>query len=257
MKRWQKVIQFFFLILPLLVIIRVTAKEAESIHFVHFNDYPPFGWEENGVMHGIYIDIINEVFVNRLGIPVEHNGFPWKRAQKMVSKKLADGFCTVITPERLEFSDPTQHSIIEVDFKIYTPKDSPQLNHLKQISSLSELKGIKLVDYAGSGWAIKNLQNAGIEVHWLQRNEQIWRFLLAGRADATVNNEWIARYSLKNEGYQDKFLELPQTMTPEPISFHIFIGKKSSFHSSLQHVDEQLKKMKEDGTIERIYEQYR
>jgi ABC-type amino acid transport substrate-binding protein len=46
-------------------------------------------------------------------------------------------------------------------------------------------------------------------------------------------------------------------MTPEPISFHLFIGKKSPFLPLLDQVDESLKQMKEDGTLERIYEQYK
>ncbi len=98
--------------------------------------------------------------------------------------------------------------------------------------------------------------DTGLDVHWLERNEQIWKFLLLGRADATVNNEWTTRYSLKKEGYSDQFLELPHPMTPEPISFHIFIGKKSPFNPILNQANEALKHMKEDGTLQRIYEQY-
>ena len=135
----------------------------------------------------------------------------------MVIDGEADGYCTVITSERLSFSDVTQQSIIDVNFKIFVSAKSPKLEQLESVTSISELKGFKLVDYAGSGWAEENLVKAGLNVHWLKRNKQIWQFLLAGRADATVNNEWTTRYSLKKEGYQDQFLELPHPMTPEPI----------------------------------------
>jgi len=235
----------------------MSASAKEKIRFVYFDDYPPFGWEENGTMRGIYIDIVNEVFKNRLKIPVEHKGFPWRRAQILVFDGAADGFCTVITPERLKFTDATQHSIIEADFKVFVPRNSSKLERLKQVSSILELRDFKLVDYAGSGWANENLVDAGLEVHWLERNEQIWKFLLLGRADATVKNEWTTRYSLKKQGYQEQFLELPHPMTPEPISFHIFIGKKSFFLPILKQADASLKQMKEDGTLQHIYEQYK
>jgi polar amino acid transport system substrate-binding protein len=255
MKRRILLVQFC--IVCAVITATVSAFAEETIRFVYFNDYAPFGWQENGAMRGLYIDIVNEVFNNRLGIPVEHQGYPWKRAQKMVMDGVADGFCTVITPERLSFSDATQHSIIDVDFKMFVPANSSKLELLRQIFSISRLKGFKLVDYAGSGWADEHLAKAGLDVYWLPRNEQIWRYLLAGRADLTVNNEWTTRYSLKKEGYQDQFVELPQPMAPEPSSFHIFIGKKSSFLPLLNQVDESLKRMKADGTLQRIYEQYK
>ena len=66
---------------------------GDTIRFVYYNDNAPFGWEENGEMQGIYIDIVNEVFKKRLGIPVEHRGYPWKRAQMMVKNGDADGYC--------------------------------------------------------------------------------------------------------------------------------------------------------------------
>ncbi len=175
----------------------------------------------------------------------------------MVMKGKADGYCTVITSERLSFSDATQQSIIDVNFKIFVPAKSPKLEQLKHVTSIPELKGFKLVDYMGSGWAKNHLVKAGLDVHLLQSNEQIWRYLLLGRADITVNNEWTTRYSLKKEGYKDQFLELPNPMTPEPISFHIFIGKKSSFLPNLKHVDKVIKQMKEDGTLQRIYDPYK
>ncbi len=43
----------------------VTAEK--TMLFVYNNDYAPFGWEENGAMQGIYIDIVNEVFKHRKG----------------------------------------------------------------------------------------------------------------------------------------------------------------------------------------------
>ncbi|MCG8619543.1 MAG: transporter substrate-binding domain-containing protein [Desulfobacterales bacterium] len=246
-----------FCILLTIVITTLSASGKETISFVYFNDYPPFGWEENGTMRGIYIDIVDEVFTNRLNIPVTHRGLPWKRAQLMVFDGTADGFCTAITPKRLKFTEATQQSIIEVNFKIFVPVNGPGLERLRHVSDLSGLKAFKLVDYAGSGWAQKNLVDRGLNVHWLQRNEQIWKFLLLGRADATVNNEWTTRYALKKEGLQEQILELPHPMTSEPISFHIFIGKKSPFHPILEQVDASLGEMKADGTLQRIHQIYK
>ncbi len=229
----------------------------ETLLFVYYSDYAPFGWEENGKMHGIYIDIVNEVFANRLGIPVEHRGYPWVRAQLMVKDGDADGFCTVITPERLSYSHASKEPIIKVDFKLFTPGNNPKLDQLKKVKSISELQGFRLVDYLGSGWAQQNLAQADLDVYWLTTNDQIWQYLLVGRADATVKNEWTTRYILKKLGYDDRIIELPHPMNREPIAFNIFIGKKSPFSRYINQVDEAIKQLRKDGTLNKIYDKYK
>lgn len=228
---------------------------GEKILFVYYHDYAPFGWAENGKMKGIYIDIVSEAFTKRLGIPVEHRGYPWKRAQKMVREGKADGYCTTVTPERLSYSLATEEPVLDVHFKIYAAIDSPRLEQLKNVKSISDLRGFKLTDYSGSGWAEENLSS--LDIQWLPTNEQIWKFLIEGRADAAVKNEWTTRYVLKELGYQDQIVELPHAMTREPTTFHIFLGKKSSFRKYLGQLNEVIIQMREDGTLDRIYDKYR
>lgn len=237
------------------VFLSTPLKGENSMLFVYFEDYPPFSWQENGTMRGIYIDIVEEALHKRLGIPVEHRGYPWKRAQRMVKIGEADSYCTTVTPERLEFSLQTQESIIEVNFKIYTAIDNPKIEKLRKVQSLQDLKGFNLVDYSGSGWAMKNL--AGHSIHWLQTNDQIWNFLIKKRADATVKNEWTTRYFLQHFEHQEQIVELPQPVNKEPIFFHIFIGKKSPFVKHLGQLDATIRQMREDGTLQRIYDTYR
>lgn len=246
-----------FLVAFVIILVSTQVSAKEKMLFVYFNDYPPFGWEENQKMRGIYIDIVNEVFENRLGISVQHKGYPWKRAQLMVKLGSADGFCTVVTPERLTFSKPTQESIIDVNFKIFAYINSPKREQLETIDSIAGLKGFKLVDYMGSGWAEENLVKAGLDIYWLAQNEQIWKLLINGRADATVKNEWTTRYALKKAGYHDQILEFSHPMNAEPTSFHIFIGNNSLFLSYRKQVDEELADMKKHGVLQRIYDQYK
>jgi len=72
-----------------------------------------------------------------------------------------------------------------------------------------------------------------------------------------VKNDWTTRYILKKLGYQGKIIELPQPITLEASSFHIFIGKNSSFLPYIKQVDGALKQMKRDGTLQRIFDQYK
>lgn len=253
----KKFVVFTALTLCILASANVNAESGKTMSFTYYHDYAPFGWEDNGKMRGIYIDTVNEALTNRLGISVEHRGFPWSRAQSMVKEGKADGFCTVITPERLKYSVAAKESLIDVNFKIFAAANNPNLDKLGKVTSIPELQGFKLVDYRGSGWAKENLEKAGLNIHWLGKNEQLWKFLAGGRADATVKNEWTTRFSLKKLGYQEKIVELPHPMLAEPTSFHIFIGKKSKFLPYLGKIDEALKNMKADGTMQSILDRYK
>ncbi len=252
MKNGKIVVCFVTVVISLFA---ASLHAKDTMLFVYYSDYAPFGWIEDGKMQGLYIDIVNEAFTNRSGIPIEHEGYPWKRAQNMVRKGKADGYCTVVTPERLTFSYASEESIIEVNFKIYAPVGSPRLNLLREVKSIPELKSFKLVDYRGSGWAEKNL--SGLDMHWLNTNIQVWKYLMKGRADATVKNEWTTRHVLKKLGYQDKIVELPNNINEKPITFNIFIGKKSPFAKYREQVNDKIRQMKQDGTLERIYDKYR
>jgi len=174
----------------------------------------------------------------------------------MVKDRTADALFTTITEERMSYSEASD-PIIEVNFKIYSRADHPKLDELRQISSLEDLHPFRLVDYYGSGWAEVNLVNAGLDVYWLNRNEQLWQFLILGRADATVKNEWTTRYILKNLDLQNKIFEMPNTMTPEPTTFHILISKKSPFRSKIEQINLAIEVMKGDGTLQRIFNQYK
>lgn len=142
----------------LTILISASVLHAENkIHFVYYNDYAPFSWSEGGKIRGLYINVVDEIFINRLGISVVYEGYPWKRAQKMVRLGKADGYCTTITPERLTYSAATKEPVIEVNFRIYTTADNPRLDQLEKVKSIQELQGFNLVEYSGSGWAEKNL----------------------------------------------------------------------------------------------------
>ncbi len=245
----------YIILLTILLLSTAPLQAADKMYFVYYYDYAPFGWSENGRMQGIYIDIVNEAIANRLGIPVIHQGLPWSRAQKMIKDGNADGYCTVITPERLSFSDPTQLPIIEVNFKVFTTANHSRLDQLKNVDSLVELKGFKLVDYRGSGWAKDNLSEQ--DVIWLDNNEQIWNLLLLKRADASVKNEWTARHELNRQGLSEKIIEMPHAMNIQPVTFHIFIGKKSPYHRQLAALNRTIEQMQTDGTLQKILDKYR
>ncbi len=235
----------FFLLFPTLAI------AAEPMSFVYYDSYRPRSWNDNGIMRGILIDIIDEAVGKRLGIPVVHTGYPWKRAQLKVQEGTADAFVTMPTKERLVYTVVGDEPVIEFALRIVTRKDHPKAGEMELITSVSELKGYRVADYLGNGWAKRNLK--GVDVVWLPEIDKLFPFLANKRADIIVASQRTL-YEMKRQGYDSQLKILPHKLSS--VSFHLCVGKKSPYKEKMKDFDLIIKEMHEDGTIERIEEFY-
>lgn len=236
----------------ILAILLVALPLHAEMKFNYYPTYAPFGWDDNGKMKGIYLDVLNHLLVDKMGIELKHKAYPWKRAQKMVKTGESDALCTVPTAGRLEYSDVVEEPVVVANFRIYASATGAKLAALKKVRSIPELKAFKMADIAGSKWAENNLKSAGLKIHWMKSTKQIFQFIIKDRADATVGNDWITRDLLKKLNFQDKIVELPTPMTSKPVSFNILISKKSPYHKLIPEINKNLKKMKADGTYDKI-----
>src|SRR4051812_13057315 len=86
------------LALGCLPLARFAAGDSLPLRIVYFDNFSPFCWvNEKGDMQGLLVDTLNEALGQRLNLSLQHNGFPWIRAQQMVKASVADAFCTVPT----------------------------------------------------------------------------------------------------------------------------------------------------------------
>ncbi|MEW5773977.1 MAG: transporter substrate-binding domain-containing protein [Thermodesulfobacteriota bacterium] len=229
------------------------AWAGEPLRIVYYENFEPFSWTENGRTRGILIDVLDEALHKRLGLEASHEGYPWERAQDMVRQGLADGYATVPTPARLEFSDVGSQTVTDVTFTMFVNAANPRLEELLRVRSLEELKAFTLGHYTGSGWAKKNL--ADHKVFWTPRLENVLEMLANGRFDGFVDVSQVVRYYVAKLGYSGRILELPHVY--ESSQFKFFIGKKSRHRDLLPRVDAVLDAMHKDGTWQRIHDQYR
>jgi polar amino acid transport system substrate-binding protein len=97
------------------------ALSTEKMVIVYFDDYRPFSWKDDkGQMQGILPDILTEVIQKRMGISLEHRGYPWARSQDMVRSGEADAFCTVPTDERRQYANVSSEAVLQNQVTIYT-----------------------------------------------------------------------------------------------------------------------------------------
>jgi polar amino acid transport system substrate-binding protein len=229
------------------------AQDIQIMQLVYFNDYAPFSWEnEQKEMEGILIDVLTEAIQGRLGIQVEHKGYPWKRAQELVKQGKADAFCTVPTEERRTYTDVSAEPVILATFTVFTSADHPDLEKMKTIEAIADLNVYKLGHFRGAGWAKTNLE--GMDVMWATTLEAVLGNLAKGRFDIHPGASQVVRFTIKQMELTDQITEIPAVLDSR--SFNLCIGKQSDFAGILPEFDKALQAMKVDGTLQQIYEKY-
>lgn len=136
----------------------------EPMRFVYFDDFAPYSRETDGRMEGIFIEIVDTVITEGMGVPVSHAGYPWERAQRMVAAGKADAFITVPTPKRRAYCEIGKAAVTVFSLNPFTHKNNRKMDALKEIETIQDLSGFSIVNYIGNGWALKNL--AGMDIFW-------------------------------------------------------------------------------------------
>ena len=229
------------------------AWAADPLRMAYFDNFSPFSWlDEQGGMQGIFIDALNEVVSRRMQIAVTHGGYPWARAQQMVEKGGADAFCTVPTPARRLYTEVSAEPVITATFTLFTLRGGAQLERLKSVKTLEDLRPFTIGHYIGSGWAKQKLE--GMQMEWAPNVDAVLKKLVMGRGDVHIDVAEVLRPRIKALGLSDSLLELPQVLDTQP--FNLCIRKDSPHVQWLPKFDNVMRQFREDGSLEAIYRKY-
>lgn len=249
--RISKVVVFL-----LFVCIHSASCEESSFFIADDIDAAPYIFAKSDKRpDGIFFDIIESAF-RRMGIPLKYEVFPWKRAQVIVETKQADALITIPTSTRLKYLVPSREPVFVMKYKIFTQRDNPNIEKIKSIRSLSDLNGLKIIDYIGDGWAEKNLTQYGVE--WAPTLTSACKMIASHRGDIFLQDETMVLYAIKNlrksrEKPLCNYDNLVSFDAPVPhVGFHLLIRKDSQYLTLIPKFDDTIRSMHEDGEIEKI-----
>lgn len=243
-----------FLMVFALLVLAVPVCAEEVMKFAYADTAIPSCWKENDRMHGILIDIANEAVQKRMGIQVSHQGHPWARCQHLVKQGKVDALITN-GPLRKEWAEHGNETVISFDQKLFVKAGGPKLDQLKKVKTLEDLRPFRLGVHRGDGWSKKNIVEKGFNTHLATDHDMLFKLLAKGRVDAVIYEHYVAKYNIKKIGLQDQILELPVVVFSIP--FHLVVGKQSPYTKIIPQFDEEIRKMKQDGSFEKILSQYR
>lgn len=236
-----------------LVLVALSCNARESMKIVYSGKSPPLSWQdESGQMRGILVDVLQEALQNRMQVPLDHNAYPWVRAQMLVKKNKADAFVSVPTPERLSYIVKSQQPVVDINFTLFTRKDHPRLAEIKQIKSLEQLSGFRLGNYRGNGWAVKNLAN--MDVQWAPSRDNVLNMLTKDRVDILVSISRVTKKRIVQLGMDNELIEVPNVLQSN--TFNLCINKDSYYAHLIKDFDKTIAEMQADGSLREIYSRY-
>jgi len=225
-----------------------TKPTKENLIVVYFEDYAPFSWkDENGEMQGMLVEYMQELLVRRMGLDVEHRGFPWARAQEMVKQGEADVFVSVPTEARREYTFVSEEPVYINHVAVFAKKDNPRIEELRKITNLEDLHSFTTSTYTGNSWAETNLSM--MKIVWVSTPQQALEMLAAGRVDVYIDSSFVTNYLLSKMNL-DTIEEMPNPVNTT--IFHFFIGKKSPYVEILPEVDKQIKQLKQEDWLKSL-----
>ncbi len=242
---------FIFSILLIPSLLFADSKNKLTINHGYFK---PYVWAEEGEeSQGIYVDIIKEAVEVRMNIPIRFQSYPWKRAQMYVQNGKDDGFITVPTPERLEYSITNQIPIIVEKVAVFTYPSHPERYALEKVQTINDLKAYKIISYLGNGWAKKNLIAHEVD-YGSQDLPMSFKKLIRKRGDIIVGSKVVTLYNLKKYNLTHKIIRTAEKKNQ--VELKLLIGNKSEYSTILQQLDKILKEMENDGTRDKIMSKY-
>lgn len=218
----------------------------------------PFSYiDESGTPQGLYIDLLHEIFTKQLGIEIEYQQLPWKRAQYSVEFGKADFLITIKSEKRLQYATPSELPLLRLYLNVFTYKNHEKFAEIEKISSGEDIKTLNIIPVTniGNGWHKTNIDSYGVATHYVSDEESAFKVVASKRADITIEPIHAGTYLIKKLGLQDKIQVSDAKFGP--LDFYLLFSKKSPYHSLMPQINDVIERLTKNGTLEKISHKYK
>jgi polar amino acid transport system substrate-binding protein len=218
-------------------------------------NYIPYQFKENGITKGIAVEVVKVIF-ERLGYTVELTLLPWTRALQMVQDGQTDGiFSAYFSVERSAYMDYMKEPLAYDEQYVYTLADS-KIVFDGSLDSLEPYRIGVLQDwFYGEDFATR-VKDGSLMVETVTDLPINIQKLLDGRIDAIINPQINTSYYLKQLNLQEEIVQQPAPFRKPAGLFLAFTKSRGIDPNLRKSVDEELLKMKADGTYQEIVDRY-
>jgi len=234
----------------------VNAQQKKSIVYVSPKWIPMTYTNLTGRRSGLLVDIAREVFERELGLNLICIERPWKRAQMEVKSGISDFIITVATSSRRKYALAGKHVFYTLPLYIYTYAGHEKLEAINGIRSARDIKRLKLrpVTNLGNGWHKDNIDDKGINTHYVGEENHILLFLANKRADIMIDAVVPTNYLINKMGLNQDIVLTKSRFSQ--VDFHLLLSRKSKYASWMDRIDDAHEKAEKSGRIQAVISKY-
>ena len=236
----------------------IISEEMPTSIIINYDEgLAPLSYSKDGEIKGILVEVLDNILVGRLGLQVEHRGYPRRRVKLLVKSEKSDAFCLIPESHTKAYAWFTKSPVVISSPALFTGVNNPRGEEIGSISRINELRSFSQVDYLGSAWSRKTFPKDILDgIHWVGSLENALKMLAINRYDVYIGDEIVGRYTLVNMGLADDIFVRGVSMGQNGL-FHF--GLRKTYPDSnriVADVERVLKEAQQDGTIGMIVEKY-
>ncbi len=234
---------FLLLMTPLLLMPLATAQAASFTLLTE--ELPPYSIKQSGAPSGAAVDIVSELF-KRAGLQFTVKIVPWQRAYNGAIEEANTCVFPIQRNQEREVLFQWVSPLLITQNGFYSLDSSPH-----NIRTIDDVKGLKIGSYRGSAVA-EYLTSNGYTVDVVPKDAPNLQKLSANRIEVWAADTLVAAYLSKQANVTNIKEQLVYFSTLRALGCHL--GTPQATIDTLQ---EELKKMYADGTVEGIMKRYR
>jgi diguanylate cyclase (GGDEF)-like protein len=219
--------------------------ERKALVLLGNENLAPVVYNDNGVAKGVAVDIA-EAIGDRIGHEVKVVAANWEQAQETVLNGDADGLLHInSSPKRNELFD-FSIPLLRSEFSLFV-----QSGNIINIRTIDDLRSKRVGIEAGGYPSIMLSEYDGVVTEIIYDWKTSFRDLINGDLDAILVDRWMGEYELA----QSRLSGITIVENPVETQYSRIAVKKGDIET-LSLINQGLKEITEDGTVDRIMNQW-
>lgn len=238
------------LVLFSLLLIRPVLAE-DVIRISYNSDWPPYSYGVGDEVKGVLPDLMTALFEDRLGMKVEHGGFPWVRAQEVVKVGQFDAMVTFPSAKRLEYAYRSENIVYNLRQRPVVQKGSVAEKQLLANPEVAELGNHRICSMIGDGWSHSFYKKHNIPFKTAKDTQACLRLVANGRMDVFLHMEAATQHNMRLSETTDLLTHLPNVMGNLPFTL-LVSKKKADAQKIIAEFDDLVNVMRANNAYERL-----